>query len=185
MLNFTLNPFLVMAIAACVPTLLGFIWYHPKVFGKAWLQAAGLDEQKAKEGFNMPLVFGLSLLLSFVLAFSLAPMVIHQFGFMSMMADAEGQKMLADQSTEYYRHAYWLFNTCKDNFHTFRHGALHGAILGMLTVLPIIATNGMFERKGFKYIAINSGYWLICLSIMGAIVCHFMPHTGIFQVPGF
>ncbi|HRN41812.1 MAG TPA: DUF1761 family protein [Vicingus sp.] len=31
----------------------------------------------------------------------------------------------------------------------------------------------MFERKGFKYIAINSGYWIITLGLMGGVICQF------------
>jgi hypothetical protein len=36
---------------------------------------------------------------------------------------------------------------------------------------PVIAINGMFERKSWKYILINGLYWTVSLTIMGAIVC--------------
>lgn len=55
-----LNFFLCAAIAAVIPLLVGMVWYNPKVFGNAWMGATGLDEAKAKDGFNMPLVFGLT-----------------------------------------------------------------------------------------------------------------------------
>ena len=58
-----------------------------------------------------------------------------------------------------------------DAFRTFKHGALHGLIGGLFIALPIIGTNALFERKGAKYILINSGYWIVTLTIMGAIVC--------------
>ncbi|MBP9069986.1 MAG: DUF1761 domain-containing protein, partial [Bacteroidia bacterium] len=48
---------------------------------------------------------------------------------------------------------------------------LHGALGGVLIALPILGTNAMFERKGFKYIAINCGYWIITMMVMGGIVC--------------
>lgn len=185
MLNFTLPAPAVWAIAAIVPMIMGFIWYNPKVFGKAWLAGAGLTQESAQKGFNMPLVFGLSYVLSFILALSLSFVVIHQYGFFSMMADADGQKQLADPSSALYSHARAIFDMCGRNFHTFKHGALHGSLLGVFTILPIIATSAMFERKGFKYIAINAGYWIACLAIMGAIVCHFMPTTGVYPVKGF
>jgi hypothetical protein len=35
------------------------------------------------------------------------------------------------------------------------------------------ATNALFERKGWKYIWINTGYWVITVSIMGGILCAF------------
>ena len=55
-----LNFFLAAAIAAIVPLIVGSIWYNPKVFGSAWMNVNGFNEEKLKEGFNMPLVFVLS-----------------------------------------------------------------------------------------------------------------------------
>lgn len=52
-----------------------------------------------------------------------------------------------------------------------KHGAIHGIIAALFFMLPILATNAMFERKSFKYILVNAGYWIVCLGIMGAIVC--------------
>jgi hypothetical protein len=178
MLNFTLPVPAVCAIAALVPTIMGFIWYNPKVFGTAWMASAGLTQETAMKDFNMPLVFGLSYVLSFFLAFSLQFVVIHQFGFFSMMMDSDSQKQLTDHSSPLYIHAKAVYDMCGTNFRTFKHGALHGSLLGIFTILPIIATSAMFERKGFKYIAINAGYWIVCLAIMGAIVCHFVPARG-------
>ena len=111
--------------------------------------------------------------------------VIHQFGFFSMMMDAEGKQLLSDHSSAFYGHVKAVYDQCSGSFHTFKHGAFHGALLGIFTILPIIATGAMFERKGFKYIAINAGYWILCLTIMGAIVCHFMPTSGVYPVKGF
>ena len=57
------------------------------------------------------------------------------------------------------------------HFRTFKHGALHGGIMGTLLVTPVIAINALFERKGFKYIAIHAGYWIVSMIIMGGIIC--------------
>ena len=57
------------------------------------------------------------------------------------------------------------------SFRTFKHGALHGLLAGLFLVLPIVGTNGLFERKSWKYILINTGYWTVALIIMGAIIC--------------
>jgi hypothetical protein len=180
MLNFTLPIPAVCAIAALVPMIMGFIWYNEKLFGKAWMEGAGLTKETAMKDFNMPLVFGLSYVLSFILAFSLNFVVIHQNGFFSMMMDPDSQKQLGDHTSPLYIHAKAVYDMCGGNFRTFRHGAFHGTLLGVFTILPIIATNGMFERKGWKYILINAGYWIVCLAIMGAIVCHFTPAKSIF-----
>ncbi len=51
------------------------------------------------------------------------------------------------------------------------HGAFHGALVGgLFMALPVLTTNALFEQKNFKYIAINAGYWIICLGLMGGIV---------------
>ena len=42
--------FLILAISAFVPLILGFIWYHPKVMGKAWINASGLKEESKTAG---------------------------------------------------------------------------------------------------------------------------------------
>ena len=49
--------FIIVIIAALVPTIMGFIWYNPKVLGTAWMKAANLNQDKMKSG-NMMLVFG-------------------------------------------------------------------------------------------------------------------------------
>jgi len=38
-------------------------------------------------------------------------------------------------------------------------------------VLPVMGVNALFERKGFKYIAINVGFWTVSLALMGGIIC--------------
>lgn len=34
--------FVAIIVAALVPMIIGFIWYHPKVFGNTWMQVAGM-----------------------------------------------------------------------------------------------------------------------------------------------
>ena len=54
---------------------------------------------------------------------------------------------------------------------TFTHGLVHGMITVVFFGLPIMATNAMFERRGWKYVMINFFYWFITVGIMGGIVC--------------
>ena len=42
-----------------VSLLVGAVWYHPKVFGTAWMQETGVTAEDAENG-NMPLVFFLA-----------------------------------------------------------------------------------------------------------------------------
>ena len=57
------------------------------------------------------------------------------------------------------------------NFRTFSHGAIHGVITALLFVLPLIATNSLFERKSWKYNLIHVGYWLVTLALVGGLLC--------------
>lgn len=55
-------------------------------------------------------------------------------------------------------------------FDTFGHGAVHGIVLSLFIVIPIFISKGVFEQKSWKYIAITSSFWMICLALMGGIV---------------
>jgi len=56
--------FLTTAIAALIPLIMGFIWYGPMLFQKAWMKEMGFTEESLKGG-NMALIFGLSYVLNF------------------------------------------------------------------------------------------------------------------------
>lgn len=164
--------FLTSAIAGLIPLIVGMIWYNPNVFGKAWLQAAGLDETKAKQGFNMPLVFGLTFVFGFFIAFGLMPVTIHQFGFMGML---QHKLVINDAAAlDFFSKGFADYG---NEFRTFKHGTLHGTITGVTLALPVVAINALFERKGFKYIAINAGFWILCFCLIGGFVCQFADVT--------
>ncbi|HLT52835.1 MAG TPA: DUF1761 domain-containing protein [Flavobacteriaceae bacterium] len=153
--------FLAILVAAVSALVVGFVWYNPKVFGNAWMKAAGMTEDQIKGG-NMAVIFGLALLFAFLLAFALQFLTIHQTGALGMVGgDLANVKPSFTAFMEDYGDAY----------RTFKHGALHGTIAGIFIALPILGTNALFERKGAKYIFINSGYWIVTMAIMGGIVC--------------
>lgn len=163
--------FLAVLVAAVVPMIIGFIWYNPKVFGNAWMHAAGVTEEKIKSA-NMAVIFLVSFLLSFLLAFFSQSLVIHQFHVSAAFFDYREQlKDLNSTEGALFKQVMDLVGT---GHRTFKHGAFHGVLSGLFIVMPIIAINALFERKGFKYIAINAGYWIVCLAIMGGIVSGWM-----------
>ncbi|WNH08651.1 DUF1761 domain-containing protein [Thalassobellus suaedae] len=155
-----LNP-IAMLVAAISALVVGFIWYNPKVFGNAWMQAAGMTDEQVKGG-NMVKIFVLALIFAFLLATALPGIVIHQMGVFSLIG---GDPSAALPSYEVFIADY------SDAFRTFKHGALHGVLTGVFIALPIIGTNALFERKSAKYIFINAGYWIVTLGVMGAIIC--------------
>jgi hypothetical protein len=161
--------FLILLLAALVPMVMGFIWYNPKVFGTAWMKAAGVNPD-AKKGANMAVIFGLSFLFSFFLALAIQFMVIHQWSIFSILANEPG---MADPTSEVGMMVKNFLEKYGNNFRTFKHGAFHGVLAGITIVLPVLGTNAMFEGKGAKYILLNVGYWTVCLALMGGILCQF------------
>ncbi len=152
---------------ALVPMIVGFIWYNPKLFGTVWMNVAGMTEEKIKSG-NMPVIFITSYVLSLLLTFLLFTFVVHQAPTASIFT---GDPDFFNETGKDYEAFQSFMALYGDRFRSFGHGALHGGLTGLFFVLPIMATNAMFERKGFKYIAVNCGYWLVTLIIMGGILC--------------
>jgi hypothetical protein len=159
--------FVAILISAIVPLLVGFIWYNPKTFGHAWMKAADITEDKMKS-VNMGLIFGLTFLFSFFLAFAVQFMVIHQWSVFSVLANEPGMNNPNSEISLYLKE---FMAKHGNNFRTFKHGVLHGTISGFTIALPILGINALFERKGFKYIALNVGFWTLCLALMGGIIC--------------
>jgi Protein of unknown function (DUF1761) len=153
--------FLAVLVAALSTLLIGSIWYSDKVFGNIWMREAGLNKDEMQKG-NMLKIFGLTFLYSFFLAFMMQFIVIHQSGAYGMIGN---EPLKALPSFNAFMADYGIV------FRTFKHGALHGFMAGVLFSLPIVAINGLFERKSWKYILVHAGYWILTLMVMGAIVC--------------
>lgn len=154
-------------LAALIPLVIGFIWYNPKVFGTAWMNASGMTEEKAK-GANMPLIFGLTYLFSLMMCLVISSSSIHQFHLFSLFA---GNPDFKTDGSETQMVLQGLMEKYGTNFRTFKHGVFHGVLLGLFIGLPIIGINALFERKGFKYIAINVGYFIVSIALMGGLLC--------------
>lgn len=132
---------LAQILAALGPLVVGFIWYNPKVFGKAWMASTGMTEEKAKQG-NMPMIFGVSLVVAFLITMPLGYIVNHD----------------------------------PASLHPCVHGMMHGAMIAFFIAMPVIVTHALYEQKSFKYIAINAGYWIVSMAVMGAILDVMIPN---------
>ena len=153
---------LIAVLVASLATLLvGFVWYNPKVFGTIWMNETGMTEEKAKQG-NMLKIFGFTILFSLMISFIMPTIVIHQMGAYGMIG-GEIDKALPSYTA--------FMADYGDAFRTYKHGALHGFISGIFIALPIIGVNAMFDQKSWKLIFVNAGYWIVTLTIMGAIIC--------------
>jgi len=120
-----------------------------------------MTEESAKKG-NMAKIFGLTFVFAFMLAFIMMPLTIHQFGALGMVGGDESKALPSYAA---------FMSDYQDAFRTFKHGALHGFMSGLFIALPVVATNSLFEQKSFKYVAITSGYWILVMTLMGAIIC--------------
>lgn len=132
-------------VAALVPNVLGAIYYGP-VFGKTWLSSLGLTADDMK-GRNEALIYGSALLLSAIVAF-----------FLKFMMEM-GHKDVNDAGELVF-----------GSFHTFGHGALHGAMTCIGLVVPVIICLGLFQKAKASNIVLNVGYWIICFALMGGIL---------------
>jgi hypothetical protein len=159
-----------MGILPCclIPLLVGFIYYHPKVLGTAWMNIAGMTEEKMKNA-NMGKIFGFTLLLGVLLSVFLMPVVLHSMSVFSLISPAGGGP--ADENGEGYKDALAFISKYGGNFRTFKHGMLHGTITALFCVWPVLSILSLFERKGWKYTAIHLGYWVITLALMGGVIC--------------
>jgi hypothetical protein len=166
----TMNTLLTLFLSALIPLIVGFIWYHPKVFGAFWMRVSGVTEEKMKTG-NMPLIFILTYVLGFLISAALMSMVIHQMHIFSILADTPG---IHDPESEVGKYFSDFMAKYGSNFRTFKHGAFHGTLMALFFVTPIISINAMFERRGFKYIAVHAGFWIVSLALMGGVVCQFV-----------
>ena len=157
--------FYMFFVAGLIPLIIGAIYYSPMLVGNAWMKTNGFTAESLKGG-NMALIFGLSYLFSVMMAFIMSSFVIHQGGAFSMMWPTviEPGSAAAQQFNE-------LMQQWGNNQRSFGHGAIHGAMVSVFFVLPLIAINALFERRGWKYIMIHFGYWLICLILMGGLIC--------------
>lgn len=130
-------------VAAAVSTLVvGSLYYGP-LFGKMWQKEMGISDEELKSG-NMLKIFGLSLVFAFFIAITLWMTV--------MLGGGPGE---AHGASPYL---------------SFKHGAFHGALLGIFLVLPIIGTIALYERKSLKYVLLTVGYWTISMAVMGGII---------------
>ncbi len=71
-----MNPYLAIFLGGLIPMIVGFIWYHEKVFGGAWMKSLGFTAESIKQS-NMGLIMGLSTLCSLFLSWRMNDYASH------------------------------------------------------------------------------------------------------------
>jgi hypothetical protein len=157
-------------ISALIPMIIGFIWYNPKVLGNAWMHSAGVTDEQIKTG-NMLMIFGLSYVFAVVISLMLIPITIHQSGILSLFVM---EPDFADLSSASHASYESIMTELGTRHRTFGHGFFHGALAAVGLIFPVIATLALFERRSWKYIFINAGYWVVSIALMGGVICMFV-----------
>lgn len=156
-------------ITGIIPLLVGSVYYSKSVAGNAWMSTSGMTEEKAKQ-VNMLKVFGFTYLLGVLLSFLLSSLVIHQMSISQVFFGTEFEKAGSPDQA--------LFNSVMERVNglhrSWKHGIIHGVMVSIFLVLPVISINAMFEQRGWKYTAVHFGYWTITLALIGGILCAYM-----------
>ena len=157
--------FYMFFLTALIPMIVGAVYYHPKVVGNAWMKTNGFTTEFIQKG-NMPLIMGLSYVFAVMLSFFVSTLVIHQGAIMSVLYP---EAMESGSAAQAYVNDFMA--NYEDRHRGFSHGAVHGIMITVFFILPIISINALFERRGWKYILIHAGYWLISIMLIGGILC--------------
>ncbi len=72
--------FLAVIIATVVYFLIGYIWYSPILFGKAWQRELGLSDEDLQD-VNLVKIMGAAFVLSFIIALNLAAFLTEGASF--------------------------------------------------------------------------------------------------------
>lgn len=127
--------------------VLGFLWYNPKTFGKAWMKSIGIDPNNPpKPTSGMGKIFGLAFLFTFIEAICIS------FFFYST---PEG---VTEECLNMMPHM---------NAST---GAFFGFVTGLGFTSMGICVNALYEQKSATYMLINAGYQTTALTLIGLIL---------------
>jgi len=136
---------LAILVAALIPNILGALYYGP-LFGKSWLQSMNKTPEEMKHK-NEAVVYTTALVMGFIVSFFMN----FVMQFVHKDVNEAGELIIASHNT-------------------FGHGALHGAMIAVAFVMPVIVSLGLFHKSGAKNILLNVGFWILSFAMMGGIL---------------
>lgn len=152
---------LILVAAALIPMILGMAWYHPSLLGTAWLKEAGMTQEDMK-GNQKPLKFFLGFVCNFLLAFGLFALGTHEFSVLGLVGGKT--ELLATGTAAAFLAEYG------GSFSHFGHGIVHGLEAAIAFAIPFIGHRCLWAGKSFKFFAIDFGFWLVCMILMGGVI---------------
>lgn len=157
---------LIIPIAAFLPLILGFVWYHPQVLGTKLAQITGEPLVQNRSFGKMALIY----LFSIVLAYILTLMSVHQSAiFQLFFMDPE----LANANSEYNVFINDFLAKYGDRHRSFGHGVVHGAEAGLMFGLAFFGITTLMQNKPLKLIWIHLVFWILCCGLMAGVTCAF------------
>jgi len=157
---------LILPIAALVPLIFGFIWYHPSVLGTKLSHITGEALPQNRGLGKLALVYLFSILLAYVLTL----VSVHQSGiFQLFFMDPE----LENANSQFSIFIKDFMATYGDRHRTFGHGMIHGAEAGLLFGLGFLGITTLMQNKSLKHIWIHLGFIVICCTLMAGLICQF------------
>lgn len=154
-------------VTALIPLIIGSFYYNPKVFGKAWMNAADITEEQAMRR-SMLVTFGLTYLFSLFMSYIIALFSIHQSSIVQLFLHEESLQTAGSEINNFVTD---FNNKYGDRHRTFGHGVVHGIELCLFMGFGLIGINTLFEGRPMKYMWIHLLFWLICGSLMGGVLC--------------
>ena len=140
--------FIALIISTLIPMIMGFLYYHPSVLGKAWMSANGFTKESMGKG-PKPALYLVCLFTSFLLTFFLWGWVTGAGGL--------DQFQVIDPVDGH-------------SFVTFKHGVFHGIAFTLMVLMPIFCSMAIFERRTWKWAFVNIGYWSISIILMCGVL---------------
>ena len=155
---------LIIPIAAIVPLVLGYVWYHQNVLGSKLAQITG---EPLSSGWSIGKIV-LIYLFSLVLAYVLTLMSVHQSAvFQLFFMDPA----LENASSEFSMFINDFMDKYGDRHRTFGHGVIHGTEAGFFFGLAFLGIPALIQGKPLKHIWIHLIFLMICCGLMGGLSC--------------
>ena len=129
-------------VAAIGAMVVGGAWYGP-LFGKLWMQGMGFDPNNQEQVLKMKAAAG--------------PAYVQQFIGSLLMAFV-------------LSHVLWAYSVASPETTGINAGVQGAFWMWLGFILPVKYGEKLWSNKLFKYIAIDLGYYLLSLIVMGTIL---------------
>ena len=153
----------ILFLTAFLPLIIGYIWYHPKVFGERLAKISGRDLSEIGVTNNLKRalsLYGFGVLISYlILVLSVHQVAPHLLFF--------GEPLMTDPNYEAHAFLQNFLEQFGDRHRSFGHGAIHGFETGLFASLTTLGFAAFAEGQSLKKSWIHIGFWVLTCTILG------------------